>query len=166
MGRVSCPGSPVWPVHGAGPGLWLQEGGGFQTLQRSRLEKTLTVLQLLSLWGLPSVGSAVPQPPGIHRPWCRDPKSSNGWGLEAAFQGDPGILRGHPASSPGLGAIHAPASSTGGWVSPFPSPSLTGCPGVGGQPLVLRFQGKPRGQAPVGCTLAGCAPHTVDPSAV
>ena len=86
----------MWPVHGAGPEPWLRAGAGFQTLRGSSLEKTLAVLQLLPLWGLPSVGSVAPEPPEIPRPWHRDPKSSNGGGLEAAFQGDPGGSEGPP----------------------------------------------------------------------
>lgn len=42
--------------------------------------------------GLPSVGSAVPQAPGIPRPWCRDPKSSKGWGLGTCISRRPGGL--------------------------------------------------------------------------
>lgn len=133
---ASCPGGPGWLVHGAGPGPWLRADPGFQTQGRSRWEKTLAVLQLLlPSPGLPSVGSVAPQPPGIPRPWHRDPKSSKGWGLGYC------ISRRHRGSErppslppPRLGASPAPAPSTCTgrcWASSSPSPSLPALCGWG-----------------------------------
>lgn len=86
--------------------------------------------QLLPLWGLPSVGSAVPQPPGIPGPGRRDPKSANGrepWDLH--FKPSPGGSERPPYLCPGLGSRPAPAPARGTLGQPLPF-SEAPCPSV------------------------------------